>query len=355
MQFKIDNLPKEYQDLFIADGGIKNPNNLRSPWLDAEERKRSPRDYYCNVWGSPYGSSDSVFDHEILAQVKNLIREPEYKGTLNFSFEYFGDFQNVFFDPHAGKKNLYWWGPLKEGIPNQQHNYIIACDLSWGKGNSNSVAEIYDVNTAEQVGELADAYLGIEDFADVVVALTEWVGGIEEPFLIWESNGGQGESFRDRVLEHGYSNIYMQTREDSATRRPTDKYGWRSNTNAKEWLLSELNIALGEGLKKEPIYNSCRIYSKQLYQELYDHIFSETGSDIVTSTTMDLSTGARRRHGDRVVAMALCILGCREQGKGEHIRMEKAPYGTFAYEINKLEEQKNKNKRMKKRYLFDGN
>lgn len=352
MLFKIDNLPDKYKELFIADGGIGNPNTLRSPWFDKQQKKRTPRDFHCNINGTPYGSSDSIFDAKILAEVKKGLRFPDYEGALHFTFEEFGEFDEIFFDEYAGNKNLKWWGRLFDGRPDQTHNYIIGSDLSFGRGSSNSVSEIYDVNMGEQVGELADPNIPIEQFADLTVALANWVGGVDEPFLIWESNGGQGESFKDRVIEHGYTNVYTQTREDSKTRKQADKYGWRSFPDAKEWVLSELNIALGEGLKKEVIYNSIKINSREAHKELTEYMFSESGSDIVSSTTSDLSTGARKRHGDRVIALALCILGCREQGKGELKNIRKVPFNSFEYFRRKLEEEKAKDSYTRKRYLF---
>ena len=349
MRLKVASLPKEYQKLFKADvRGL--PSNLRSPWFDLQEEKRDRRDFMCNVVGSAYGSSDNVFDQIILEDVKKYLREPYYEGGLNFTFD--DEDIDVEFDSYSGNKNLKWFVELVNGKPDQKHNYVIGADISWGKGSSNSVAQIYDVNTREQAGELADSNLKPEQFADTVIALIKWVGGVVEPFLIWESNGGQGNSFCDRILWHGYSNVYMQRREDSKTRKQMDKYGWHSYTDAKEWLLSELNIALAEGLKKEPTYNSVRIYSLELYDELVEYIFAETGSEIFTSSTADMSSGARKRHGDRVIAMALCILGAGEQPKGSYIEKRNPPFGSFEYHRRQLEKQQAEEYQTKKKYLF---
>lgn len=351
-EFNIDDYP-QFKDKFKADGCIGLPEPYRSPWHDYQEIDRDKRDFFCNVWACAYGAADTVFDHEILAKVKKGLRNPAYTGEIQYSFSDFGmeDSYRVQFEQRSGIQNFKWWGPLIDDRPNQGHNYIIGCDISFGTGASNSVAEIYDVNTKEQVGELADPVIPIAGFADLVVALCYWTGGTVDPFLIWESNG-PGESFRERILEHGYANVYMQTREDMKTRKPTEKYGWRSNTSAKEWLFSEFNIALSEGLKDNPVYNSLKIYSDELYKELTDYIFSESGSEIITSSTADLSTGARRRHGDRATAMALCVLACRDQIPGEVKNRKKIPFGSFAYYKNREESLQKEDKRHKKRYLF---
>lgn len=343
-------LPKEYQNLFTDDvSGL--PNGFRSPWFDIQQKKRDRRDFFCNVVGSAYGAADSVFDPNNMEEIKQQLREPKYVGEITYYFDEDGvvvsDFNTL-----SGNRNLRVFVELIDEKLNQFHNYIIGIDISWGRGSSNSVAEIYDVNTKEQVAELVDPNIGPEDFADLMIALAGWVGGVDIPFLIWESNGGQGESFCDKIVWHGYTNIYTQKREDSKTRKETNKYGWRSFTDAKEWLLSELNIALSQGLRGNLEYNSIKIYSKELYDELVDYIFSERGSSIVTSSTSDLSTGARKRHGDRVIAIALCILGCMEQPKGETENIKKPKFGSFEYYRREVEEEKVRDTKGKKKYLF---
>ena len=351
-EFELEDYP-QFKDKFKADGCIGLPQPYRSPWHDYQEIDRDKRDFSCNVWACAYGAANTVFDHEVLAKVKKGLREPSYRGEIQYSFENFGyeDTYDVRFEQRSGIRNFKWWGPLIDNRPNQAHNYIIGCDISFGTGASNSVAEVYDVNTREQVGELADPTIPIHSFADLVIALCYWVGGTVDPFLIWESNG-PGESFRERVLEHGYASVYMQTREDMKTRKPTEKYGWRAGAGPKEWLFSEFNIALSEGLKETPVYNSLKIYSDELYKELTDYIFSESGSEIITSSTADLSTGARRRHGDRATAMALCVLGCRDQIPGDVTKRRKIPFGSFGYYKLQEETKQKEDQRRSKRYLF---
>ncbi|MFX0136808.1 MAG: hypothetical protein ACFFDN_24435 [Candidatus Hodarchaeota archaeon] len=210
-------------------------------WIDRTSKPGGKRDFYCNIAASPYGSSDTVFDHEILNEMKKFLIEPIYKGSLFYD----GDFTEVEFDTASNKPNVFVYVDLINGRPNQYHNYVIGCDISFGRGSSNSVAEVYDVNTRELIIEVVDADLKPDEFAEYVIALCKWVGGVDEPYLIWESNGGQGDSFKDTVVnDFYYSNCYMQRREDTKTRKKTDKYGWRSNTQTKEWLFSSLDAAI---------------------------------------------------------------------------------------------------------------
>jgi len=351
--FNLESIPEEYRNWFVADGCVNLPKPLRSPWHDYEEKHRDKRDFMCNVWGNAYGASDLVFDETVLLRIKERdIKYPDYKGELTFDMDEDGVIDYAEFDPYSGKKHLKWWGELTESFrPNQAHNYIIGCDISQGVGSSNSVAAIYDVNTEELVGIWADANTEVKLFADTVVALAEWIGGVDKPYLIWEVNGGYGQSFNNRILWHEYHHIYMQHREDSTTRKKSDRPGWHSRGDDKEILLSELNIALCEGLKKERKYISIRIHSEELYKELCDYVFSE-GSEIITSATADMSSGARKRHGDRVIATGLCILGTKDQTKGDYKNSRKVPVNSFKHRYDAFYEKRRANERYAKKYLF---
>lgn len=347
--------PNKERVQFVADGCIGLPKKLRSPWHDYEQYDRlgDERDFKCNVWGDVFGSSDSVFDSSILKKVKEgFIRPPTFTGELLFDCDNEGEIDFAEFEIDHGRNNFEWWGSLINNRPSQNHNYIIGCDISFGTGSSNSAAAIYDVNTEELIGLWTDPNTPPEEFADLVIAMTEWLGGVDEPFLIWESNGGQGDMFTARIKEHGYYNVYYQTREDVKTRKRTDKYGFRSqNQDVKAALLGNLNSALAEGLKENSIYKSIKIYSKDLHDEMLDYMFTD-GGQITTSRTADLSTGARERHGDRTVAAALCLWALADTEKGYRENVKEPPFNSFEYHKRILEVKQEQEKHEKKIYLY---
>jgi len=314
VRFTIRSLSEKYRKLFRADGCSGLPKPIRSPWHDYEEKRRkgNRRDFLSNVWGVCVGSSDAVFDHIIMEKIKLLhIRPPDYTGEIAFETDN-EIITNVVFKPNSGRQNFSWWSPLDNFRPNQLHNYILACDISYGLGSSNSVIEIYDCNTKEQVGELVDPFVPPAKFADIAVATARWLGGQNQAFLLWENNGGQASTFRDRVKFQGYYNVYMKRKEEAKYRKKSDTYGWRSNADAKAILLSNLGTALTCSLTGADGFVSLKIHSKELLEELLDYIWYENG-DAGTSKTADLKSGAKKRHGDRVIGMGMCILGTKDQ------------------------------------------
>lgn len=353
-KFKLDELP-EIGFKFVADGGLTIPKNVRSPWHDFQEEKRrgDRRDFMCNVWGEALGSSAMVFDELILKRIKKeTICSPNYEGELQYETNPNGTIKSTWFAPNLGLKRLRWWGQLKDGRPNQDHNYILGIDIAMGHGSSNSIIAVYDVNTHKLVGSWACPNTEPMKLADTTIALAAWIGGTQKPYLIWESNGPGGKTYADRIIWHGYYNVYTQRREDSKTRKKVQKWGWHSTTDYKAALLGDLGIALSEGLMDRKTYKAIIIHDEELLNELKDYVYSETGKETFKSRTADWSSGARERHGDRVIAAALCVLGCKEQGKGQIDVKRVAPRESFQYRWEQWKEENEKNKQRLRTYRF---
>ena len=341
---------------FIADGCRGLPQAYRGPWHDYQElrRKGNKRDFISNVWATPMGASETPFDHAMLTEIKKRdIRPPDFKGELKYSQYSTGRIDEYEISFIAGHGRFNWWGELPFGRPEQRHNYIIAIDPSYGLGSANSAIMIYDVNNGEQVGSWADASTKPETLADIAVAMAYWCGGIRPPLLVWDSGGGCGTVFTNRVIFLRYPYLYTQRREDAKTRKMTQKWGWIGTGKRKDGLFGELAVALSSGLSGTgETYKSLIIHDVELADELFDYVFRDKGAGCVVSKKADLSTGALERHGDRVITAGLCILACEEQLKGNWKESKSPPINSFQYRFNKINEEEEKLKQDKRTYLF---
>lgn len=349
--------PNEERVQFVADGLKGIPSPVRAPWFDFQQYKRrgNRRDFICNVCGHPLGAADAPFDAEVLEEIREKnVRPPDYEGEIRFEIDDDGliDEEEVHFIERFGASRLKWWGQLYFGRPNQHHNYIIGIDPSYGLGSANSAACIYDVNTREQVGSWVDANTKPEYFADIIVALAYWIGGVSNTLLIWESNAGCGQNFGKRVIYQGYYYAYTQRREDSKTRKKTKKWGWMSNETSKEALLGDLGVALSGGLAGDKNYLAVIIRDEELVNELSDYVFKEKGKGIVASSKADLGTGALERHGDRAIAIGLCVLGTKEQIEGNVIDIKEPPVNSFEFRFRQWQAEQEQDKRRRRRFLF---
>lgn len=351
----VNTLPNKYNGLFQADGGERTYGKPRSPWFDKEEaRGRSRTDIAQNILRIPQGSADQFFDNETVQRIKSqFVREPDIFGDIKYNVINQRIEDQRF---ERGRKNspFRWWGKLTNGRPDQKHNYVVACDISRGTGASNSVLAVLDVNTSELVGLYVDPYVDVTEFAELAVATCKWVGGIHDALLIWESNG-PGDTFCNRVKKLGYRFVYMRTNESRSNRKRTKAYGWHSSPGrdgTKFALLGELDAALYESLKPEKLFQYIIVHDEALCNELLDYMFLGDRIDVGLSSEVMEGSGARFAHGDRVIAVGLTILGCKEQRAGNWQRTIKPPINSFQFRFNKVNAEIDKQKREARQFLY---
>lgn len=348
----ISDLPEKYRGLFIADGSSKPPITMRSPWHDKEEEERDYRNLCMNVWMYAAGAADMYFDSFVNDKIRtSFCKQPKIEGEIVYSLED-GKVVKPIFKPEFGKKPLRWWGELINGRPNQNHNFIIACDIGFGTGASNSTAEIADVNTNELVGEYVTSSLDPADFAELVAALGRWVGSsLGEPYFIWERNGGGGKNFGRRLMKQGFRRVYTDTSEDTKTKKRKNRYGWTSTRQTKDDVLYGLKAALKESLKTQKTNKYLTVYSEELINELDTYIFYKTG-EADSGEMVDLSSGARSRHGDRVIGAALLILGLQYNIPAKIEEKKVHPRSCVGTRIEEFEREEVENKKRFRSFRF---
>ena len=303
---------------FIADGGHSNEGGWRSPWYDNECEERRPRDIACNLDRRPRGSGSSVFTTSTLHRIeKTTIYPPKFKGEIEVKVDEDGIVKSYNVYP-GGAGRLTWWGVLNSGRPNQEHNYIVGCDISLGKGASNSVASILDTNTGEEIGKWICPNTSPEAFARLVVGLCKWIGGKDkEPYLIWEANG-PGGPFENEVVKNHYPFVYIARDERARRAKKKNKRGWTSTKGtegSKYQLCVNLDIALKEGLEEKPTQKYVIIHDINVIRELECYLFNNSGTPHPVATSDDDDSGAAASHGDRVIALGLCVLALKYQPK----------------------------------------
>jgi len=341
---------------FVADGGIEYWGCKRSVWFDADVKRteRTKRGIAQNILRIDTGSTDSFFDYELTKKLRDdFVKQPTYRGEIKYQREPNDELSNIHFEPGGVKSSFVWWGDIKNKRPNQLHNYVVGCDISKGTGTSNSVAAVYDVNTNEIVGLFVNPYLKISDFAEQVVAICDWVGGTQQPFLIWEANGAP--EFVERIQELGHYSLYIKQDEKARVQRKGNRYGWWSTggrDGTKIDVLSGLHAALHEGLREKPRFTPCKIYDEQLVNELDGYVFYEGRVEVGPNALQTETSGAKAAHGDRVIAVALCVLGAKSQPKSELKHSTFTPPGSFMARFERENNKIENAKRQGKQWLY---
>ena len=315
--YNLTDLPECFS--FIADGNISNFGCDRTAWLDNFERDKAitPRGKAQNLLMIDSGSTDMFFQFGLLEKLRDKTRKPYYNGDIGYTLDDNGYIYDSWFEPSGDNGILSWWGVLRSTRPFQGYNYVVGCDISKGTGTTNSVAAVLNVNTNEIEGLLVTPYLSITDFAEMSVALCEWVGGNTPPLLIWEENGAP--DFLKRIDELGYYNMFVKEDKQGKKNKSGNKYGWRSTSGPNGTKLEALNgldSALHEGLKENPRFSPLKLYDEQTVNEMEGYVWFEGKIDIGPASAQTETSGAKASHGDRVIAVSIANYGRRQQQPG---------------------------------------
>jgi len=302
---------------WIADGGDFNEGGWRSAWYDKECKRRNYNKRYVarNLDRNPLGAGNNFFSIVYLRRARmQTVRPPKYRGVFRYEKNLSEQITRAWFDDGVDFGPMKIFVPLENGRLRQDHNYILSCDISRGIGSSNSVCQIVDKNTCEQVAVYANPNLSPESFGDMVAALYMWVGGLHNPFLIWEANG-PGQIFVKRILFHGILNVYIRADEEAKTKKRKNQYGWwstRGENGTKYVMLERLDVAIAQGIRGTNKHQTIIIRDEETINELETYIQYPNGA-IGPSALIEDSVGAQSTHGDRVISIGLAILGMSYQ------------------------------------------
>jgi len=316
----VEGFPKRYRS--TLDG------KLRSPWYDREcDRAASAREIATELDIDYLGSGYQYFS---AATIQEAIRRFACPPILVGDLEY----DSVTAEPIRFRENpegrLHLWCLLnKSGKITLDHKIVLGGDVSAGTGSSNSCLCAYDAVTNEKVAEYANPYIRPEEFARQAVALATW---LNKAYLIWENNG-VGRQFGSRVMELGYGNIHYRRREEAISKKVSDVPGWASTNETKLVLMGNYRA----GVEKFSLVNR----SKIALEETLEYIFDNKGG-VEHSRANDKvdPTGAKKNHGDRVMADALACHGMAERReKPKKQENPEPPYGSLAWRMKQREKE----------------
>lgn len=276
----------------------------RSPWYDNECRRAAhPMEIASELDIGYEGSDAAFFTPEELEKNKAdicapyLVGEPEIDPELH---EVTG-----FTAVHGGRLKL--WISLYKGKPRNDRQYVFGIDVSQGTGASNSCIAIGDAKTGEQIGEWVSPNVRPEQFGRIAVALAKWFAGSNGSgaFMVWEA-AGPGRGFGATVVELGYRNMYMRSKENSLSKATSDVPGWFPTPEGKTAMLGDYRRALHE---------RCYInHSEESIKECSQYVWLVSSNTVVHVRSVHNvdPSGAKGNHGDRVIAAALCWKGLKQ-------------------------------------------
>lgn len=308
-----------------ARGLYRKPNGkLASAWYDREVgRCVSPAEAARELDIDHQAATSSYFDPMRLASLSQYSRRALRTGVLQVN----GDTGEVLQwrdDAHGGAR--LWSSFDMNGCWPRDRDYVMGVDVSSGIGSTNSVIQVVDCSTGEQVAEFCDSKVLPHQLAALACGWGEWFTGRSGPALCVFENAGPGQVFCSAMWGLGYRRFYMRKREDEMGVPSTTKLGLSMNGQSKEWML---------GLFRQMVYSGgLTVRSRECIDEMRCFEYTKTGTVEHSGARTDDNGAARSNHGDRASALALCAVGMGGSGlrAGSPI-IEERPLGAFGMRL----------------------
>ncbi|MEO1615052.1 MAG: LAGLIDADG family homing endonuclease [Planctomycetota bacterium] len=302
-------LPKHYDpptqevlDLFsrLRAKGYRLEGKERSPWYDHEcDRPRMTPQRIAQELDRDYaGSSFLVFGDEFNKVIQETTQEPVHTGNFIISEDTTSgqsEVKAIFSEVRNGPVDL--WLPLDARGKPPFGSYALSADISHGLGGShtsNSTLVGTDLSTHEQILAFASNTIEPSEFANLAVALAEWLGGA---YLGWEANGSAGAAFTKRVLTLRYGNVYRRKSQKKRGRRETKELGFWTDQNTKGVMFSEITRAVLAG--------DVVVRDRKLGAEFKQYIVVNSKIEHAQSLVTEDESSKGQAHGDRVIALGV--------------------------------------------------
>ena len=305
---------------YPEDYPFKMDGKIRSPWYDLQcNRCASPAEIAQELDIDFLGSDYQFFDAETIEILrKKYCQAPLMIGDLEYDPL---TLQPKRFHEHA-KGRLALWIPLDgEGKVARDRKFVMGSDVSAGTGASNSVSCVVDRDTGEKIGVWRDPNTLPTPFSEQAMAIGYF---FNTAFMVWDASGPTGKNFTDRVVKHGYGNIYYRRNEKRIGRDITDEPGYFLNPSAKTSVFNDYRDAM----VNHRYINRSDIGMAECLQFIrkpdgtIEHSMSANSQD---------PSGARTAHGDEVVADALACLGVEERQEISEPEDNTLPVGSLAW------------------------
>lgn len=317
--------------------GFNLEKGVRSPWYDLQcDRSGATPQRIAQELDLDYaGSQYLVFGDEFYRNAKQTVRPPVIRGAFTLHPET----NELIFERTWDGAALLWTELDHRGKP-PDSPYVVSADIGAGLGGSytsNSVIQVLNMKTREQVLEFATSTTEPSEFADICVGVAKWFHGA---YLAWEING-PGAGFGRRVLDRQYGHLYRRTVLWKSSRKKTKEVGWHTNDKSKPVMFAEL---LRSVLQREIV-----IRSEELVKECRQYVYKGGVINHQLSLTTQDDSSKGQAHGDRVIALGVGIQAAKDRPdlefRAELVEedldkmMEDPPMGTMAWRMRQAEEE----------------
>lgn len=254
-----------------------------SPWLEIQRKRRDIHDLRENVLALPSSQGRGFFpvvDTERQRQYVTKARRCEVvEGRL--------------LDNPTGR-----WRIFTE--PDENSNLVAFMDPAYGTGSANACCVMMDTNLREVVATFVDPMIPPYDLSrEIIHAARTWARGRSDMLIGWEVNG-PGSSMHHDFERLRWYNVFHHKRLGQRVETRTKRVGWTSTRVTKRVLFGDLARALADDTVVCP--------DEEILDELESTVIYKDGGIGPARLEVDVNSGAREAHGDRVVAFAGAVM-----------------------------------------------
>lgn len=210
-------------------------------WLSVKrDLDRLNQEYPTTIEEAFVASGKPYFDVRKIVNCKARVQTPEYYDIVNYE---------------VTKVNM---GPLSVyKQPEKNKQYVVGADTAEGLSNGDySTCTVVDVQTRDIVA-IYQEQIPPDEFKDVVIAIGRYYN---KALLAIESNK-DGMWVNNEVERSGYDNIYYRQRIDDVTKQVSQTFGWKTDRNTRDTMLTELRSVFTEkDILVEPLLDEMQAF-----------------------------------------------------------------------------------------------
>jgi hypothetical protein len=261
----------------------EHPEYNDADWVKATRAQLGEKGWMQEVMRDFLGAGDSYIDPEIINDLDVITREIE---PIRMLFPKWNNLDEAreqrIMDMETWQRGaLHIWREPVEG-----RDYILGCDCAAGLGeeNDNSVIQVIDSVTCEQVAEFYSNLCPPYNFAQIVAMVGRT---FNNAFIVVEDNGGYGTSVLEK-LQHDlfYDNLYESSQGTVKNPKPGIK---TTQQNRPKFL---------EALQTRLINRSMAVRSRRFVKELKGFIWNPLTKR---------AEATKGFHDDSILAMCLAL------------------------------------------------
>jgi hypothetical protein len=246
-------------------------------------KRRDVHDLRENVFALPSSRGRSFFPVVDLERQRQYTRKPRRCEAI----------RGELVDNPTGR-----WRIFQE--PDDNSVLCAFMDPAYGTGAANACCVMMDVNQREVVATFVDPAIPPYDLArEVVGAARSWARGRSDMLIGWEVNG-PGASMQHDFERLRWYNVFHHRRLGQRVETRSKRVGWTSTRVTKRVLFGDLARAIAD--------DTVICADAEILDEMESTVIYKDGGIGPARLEIDVSSGARDAHGDRVIAFGGCVM-----------------------------------------------